>query len=60
MTTFAIDADNNITVFAAPDQAEAVIAAGTQRFGSSEELTQLAAGWPLVVIPSFCSGRFRS
>jgi Protein of unknown function (DUF3489) len=46
MTTFTIDTDNNITAFAAPDQAEAVIAAGAQPFGTSEELTQLAAGWP--------------
>jgi hypothetical protein len=46
MTTFTIDTDNNITAFPAPDQAEAVIAAGAQPFGSSEELTQLAAGWP--------------
>jgi hypothetical protein len=46
MTTFTIDTDNNITAFAAPDQAEAVITAGAQPFGSSEELTQLAAGWP--------------
>jgi hypothetical protein len=29
-----------------PYQDEAVIAAGTQPFGSSEELMQLAAGWP--------------
>jgi hypothetical protein len=42
MTTFTIDIDNNITAFAAPDQAEAVIAAGEHAFGSSEELTQLA------------------
>jgi hypothetical protein len=46
MTTFTIDSDNNITAFAGPDQAEAVIAAGAQPFGSSEELTHLAAGWP--------------
>jgi hypothetical protein len=46
MTTFTIDTDNNITAFAAIDQAEAIIAAGAQPFGSSEELTQLAAGWP--------------
>ena len=46
MTTFTIDTENNITAFAASDQAEAVIAAGAQPFGSSEELTQLAAGWP--------------
>ena len=46
MTTFTIDTDNNITAFAVPDQAEAVIAAGAQPFGSSEELAQLAAGWP--------------
>jgi hypothetical protein len=52
MTTFTIDPDNNITIFASSDQAEAVIAAGAQPFGSSEELTQLAAGWPLVGPPS--------
>ena len=46
MTTFTIDTENNITAFAAPDQAEAVIAAGAQPFASSEELTQLAADWP--------------
>jgi hypothetical protein len=46
MTTFTIDTDNNITAFAVPDQAEAVIAAGAQPFGSSEELAGLAAGWP--------------
>jgi len=46
MTTFTIDTDNNITAFAGPDQAEAVIAAGAQPFATSEELTQLAAGWP--------------
>ena len=46
MTTFTIDTDNNITTFAASKQAEAVIAAGAQPFGSSEELAGLAAGWP--------------
>jgi hypothetical protein len=46
MTTFTIDTENNITAFAAPDQAEAVIAAGAQPFATSEELTQLATGWP--------------
>jgi len=46
MTTFTIDTDNNITAFAALDQAEAVIAAGAQPFATSEELTQLAASWP--------------
>ena len=46
MTTFTIDTDNNITVFTAPDQAEAVIAAGAQPFSTPEELTQLVAGWP--------------
>jgi hypothetical protein len=46
MTTFTIDTDNNITAFAAPDQAGAVIAAGAQPFATSEELAGLAAGWP--------------
>jgi hypothetical protein len=46
MTTFTIDTENNITAFPAPDQAEAVIAAGAQPFATSEELTQLASDWP--------------
>jgi hypothetical protein len=46
MTTFTIDTDNNITAFAVPNQAQAVIATGAQPFGSSEELAGLAAGWP--------------
>jgi hypothetical protein len=46
MTTFTIDSENNITAFAAPGQAEAVIAAGAQPFASSEELWGLAAAWP--------------
>jgi|SRR6516164_4390087 hypothetical protein len=46
MTTFTIDTENNITAFAVSDQAEPVIAADAQAFGSSEELTHLAAGWP--------------
>ena|SRR5215469_14302136 len=41
MTTFTIDTENNITAFAASDQAEAVIAAGAQPFATSEELTQV-------------------
>ena len=53
MTTFTIDTDNNITAFAGPDQAEAVIAAGAQPFVSSVELTQLAAGWPAERLLSF-------
>jgi hypothetical protein len=46
MTTFTIDTENNITAFAASDQAEAVIAAGAQPFTTSDELAGLAAGWP--------------
>jgi Protein of unknown function (DUF3489) len=46
MTTFTIDTDNNITAFAASDQAEAVIAAGAQPFATAEELAGLAVGWP--------------
>ena len=48
MTTFTIDTENNITAFAGPDQAEAVIATGAQPFATSDELTQfwLLAGPP--------------
>jgi hypothetical protein len=45
MTTFTIDTENNITAFAHPHDAEAVIGSG-QAFTSPEELADLAAGWP--------------
>jgi len=46
MSTFTIDADNNITAFPTPDAAAAAVAAGAQSFASQQELAQLAAGWP--------------
>jgi hypothetical protein len=46
MTTFAIDRDNNITAFAHPHEAEAVIAEG-QPFTSHEALSTLTASWPM-------------
>ena len=45
MTTFTIDTENNITAFAHPHEADAVIGSG-QTFTSPEELTDLASGWP--------------
>ncbi len=45
MITFTIDADDNITAFPTPDQAEAAVRSGAQSFASQQELTQLAAGW---------------
>ena len=45
MTTFTIDTENNITAFAHPHEADAVIGSG-QTFTSPEELADLAAGWP--------------
>jgi len=45
MTIFTIDTENNITAFAHPHEAEAVIGNG-QTFTSPEELTGLAVGWP--------------
>jgi hypothetical protein len=46
MTTFTIDAENNITAFATPDHAEASVAAGAQPFTSQAELAKLTAEWP--------------
>jgi len=46
MSTFTIDADNNITSFPTPEEAAAAVAAGAQAFASQHELTDLAAAWP--------------
>src|ERR1035438_1164956 len=40
MTTFTIDADNNITAFPTPDLAAGTVAAGAQSFGSQQELAE--------------------
>ncbi|MBS1877860.1 MAG: DUF3489 domain-containing protein [Acidobacteria bacterium] len=42
MTTFAINTDDNITVFAAAEQ----IPESQERFASEKELAKLAANWP--------------
>jgi hypothetical protein len=47
MTTFTIDCDNNITAFASLEAAQAAGIAGAEYFSSAEELTQLAASWPI-------------
>jgi hypothetical protein len=47
MTTFTIDCDNNITAFASLQEAQAAGLAGVEHFSSAEELTQLAASWPI-------------
>ena len=44
MTTFTIDADNNVTAFASREEAEA--AGIADYFGSQDEFTKLAASWP--------------
>jgi len=46
MTTFTINAENNITAFPTPDHAEAAVGAGAQAFTSQQELAELAAAWP--------------
>ena len=46
MTSFTIDADNNITAYAGPEQAQDAIALGAQLFTSQKDLAKLAAGWP--------------
>ena len=45
MTTFTIDPDNDITVFAHPQEAEA--AASGQSFASQHALGALTASWPM-------------
>jgi hypothetical protein len=46
MTTFTINAENNITAHPTPDHAEAAVGAGAQPFTSQEQLVELAAAWP--------------
>src|ERR1700710_1300846 len=45
MSTFTIDTENNITAFASLQQTEET-AAGTETFGTPEQLAALAARWP--------------
>jgi hypothetical protein len=45
MTTFTIDAENNIAVFASLNQIQRR-EAGTEAFANQEELTELAVKWP--------------
>jgi len=45
MRTFTIDTDDNITVFASPEEL-GDLKEGTQSFANEEELARLAAGWP--------------
>ena len=47
MTTFTIDSDNSITAFPSLEDAQAAGLAGAEYFSSQEDLTQLAASWPI-------------
>ena len=47
MTTFTIDSDNSITAFPSLEEAQAAGLARAEYFSSQEELTQLAASWPI-------------
>jgi hypothetical protein len=51
MPTFTIDSDNNITAYASLKDAQAAGLAGAEYFSSAEELTQLAAWWPIARYP---------
>src|ERR1700730_5718344 len=44
MNTFVIDSENNITFYA--DRNQAPEAEGSEKFKSTDELQQLAEGWP--------------
>jgi hypothetical protein len=46
MNTFTIDATNNITAFASPEEARAAKINNAEFFGTSQELAKLAASWP--------------
>jgi Protein of unknown function (DUF3489) len=46
MNTFTIDANNNITAFASPEEARAAKINHAEYFGSAQELTKLLASWP--------------
>ena len=46
MKTFAIDTDNNISVFATQEEAAATTTSAFDSFASQTELAQLAGAWP--------------
>src|SRR5882672_9903828 len=46
MTTFTIDADNNITAFAAQAEAAALSTTPFDSFASQQELAELVGSWP--------------
>src|ERR1700758_1763725 len=46
MKTFSIDTDNNISVFATPEEAAATTTTPFDSFTNEQELTELAASWP--------------
>jgi hypothetical protein len=46
MQTFSIDADNNISVFASPEEASAASTTPFDSFSSRQDLADLIAAWP--------------
>jgi site-specific recombinase XerD len=46
MTTFTIDAENNISAFATPDEAAAATTTPFDTFSSRQDLADLIAAWP--------------
>jgi hypothetical protein len=46
MKTFTIDAENNISVFASPEEAAAASTTPFDTFTSQQELTELTKAWP--------------
>jgi hypothetical protein len=46
MKTFTIDAENNISVFASPEEAAAASSTPFDTFSSQQELAELAKAWP--------------
>ncbi len=47
MTTFTINADNNITAYPTLDHAEAAISVGAQAFTTEKQLAKIAEDWPI-------------
>jgi hypothetical protein len=46
MKTFTIDNENNISVFAGPEEAAAATTTPFDSFASEKDLAELIAGWP--------------
>jgi integrase/recombinase XerD len=56
MKTFTIDAENNISAFASPEEAAAAITNPFESFATEEEMAALAAKWPVARLVEIWNG----